>query len=122
MIERHFEVPRTAEAVPAARDMVRKFVSEHVGESTCDDVTLIVSELVTNAVRHGSGEAIEIALSVDGVVKVDVRDEGGDTVPAIRHQTDDGRPGGWGLVLVDRIAREWGVVTDGCTRVWCVLR
>jgi len=102
--------------------MVRKFVSEHVRESTCDDVTLIVSELVTNAVRHGSGEAIDIALSVDGVVKVDVRDEGGDIVPAIRHQADDGRPGGWGLVLVDRIAQEWGVVTDGCTRVWCVLR
>lgn len=121
MIERHFEVPRTAEGVPAARELTRDFVSPHVEASTRDDVALVVSELVTNAVRHGSGEAIEIALAIDGVVKVDVRDGGGEAVPAIRHQANDGQPGGWGLVLVDRISREWGVVTDGGTRVWCVL-
>ncbi len=122
MIKRDFEVPRTAEAIPAARALARELISDHVEASTCDDVTLIVSELVTNAVRHGSGEAVTVALSVGDGVRVDVRDGGGKTVPAIRHQSDDGRPGGWGLVLVDRIAHEWGVVTSGFTQVWCVLR
>jgi anti-sigma regulatory factor (Ser/Thr protein kinase) len=84
-------------------------------------LTLLVSELVTNAVRHGGAgdeDLIELELrAVDGGVGVTVSDPGPGFSPEERDAPLD-EPGGWGLVLVDQMAERWGVVHDERTRVW----
>jgi anti-sigma regulatory factor (Ser/Thr protein kinase) len=76
-----------------------------------DDLLLLVTELVTNAVRH-AGVGPDGSLRVElrrwpQRVRVEVVDPGG---PFTRDQPRLSRhePGGWGLVLVDRIAARWG--------------
>ena len=77
-----------------------------------EDVLLLVTELVSNAVRHagvGPDETVHVEVRRwSQRVRVEVVDPGTDfrRIPP-RSSTDD--PGGWGLVLVDRIAARWGV-------------
>lgn len=80
---------------------------------------LVVSELFTNAIRHGTGEvSVRLALD-DGIVRVEVSDEGGRR-PVVRVPDTTGNdPGGWGLQLVGQLADDWGTdVSDGHTTVW----
>jgi anti-sigma regulatory factor (Ser/Thr protein kinase) len=87
-----------------------------------DDIRLLVSELVTNAIRHadgsrGSGD-IGLDVSIEhGRIRVEVADPGPGFIPRERDD-DTSRPGGWGLYLVDRIADRWGVVRNSMNRVW----
>ena len=96
-----------------------------------ENAELLVSELVTNSVRHAGLPAeagIEFSLRASAeVLMVEVADAGrgfeGD--PPSWHAAKPGsaRSSGWGLFLVDRIADRWGAVeTDGETRVWFELR
>jgi len=92
-----------------------------VGADVLDDVSLLVSELVTNSVRHArfqEGESIEVSLKVNDVLRVEVRDPG----PGFDRRTfDDAGPlrsAGWGLLLVDRLTDRWGVDRTGGTKVW----
>jgi anti-sigma regulatory factor (Ser/Thr protein kinase) len=79
---------------------------------------LVVSELFTNAVRHGGGD-VEVRLSHDGkAVRVEVTDQGGGR-PTLRGPEPADTGGGWGLRLVSRLADDWGAeVTHGRTVVW----
>ena len=84
------------------------------------ELRLLVSELVTNAVRHGPprGTEVELEVRLEGPrARVDVIDGGRGFVPP-GPPPDPGRAGGWGLVVVDRLADRWGVETDRGTRVW----
>ena len=78
-----------------------------------DDVLLVVSELVTNAVRHG-GAGIELALTVlPDRVRVAVSDSGA-TLPVVAPgQPAVDRPTGRGLLIVAATARDWGVDRGG---------
>jgi anti-sigma regulatory factor (Ser/Thr protein kinase) len=81
---------------------------------------LVVSELVSNAIMHGSG-AIDVRLSADGsTIRLDVGDEGGGDRPAVRDQLPGpGDVGGWGLRFVDELADDWGSTSDATgTNVW----
>ncbi len=85
------------------------------------DVALLVSELVTNGVRHaGTGPDAPVRLAVrvgDDRIRVEVTDEGeGFTHGAL--PPEPGRAGGWGLRLVEQLSRSWGVERDGGTTVW----
>jgi anti-sigma regulatory factor (Ser/Thr protein kinase) len=84
-----------------------------------DDVRLLVTELVTNSVRHGGGGPL-VGLDVflgGGRLRIEVVDEGQGFTPHAR--TPDQSPdGGWGLHLVDRLADRWGVQGDRGTLVW----
>jgi anti-sigma regulatory factor (Ser/Thr protein kinase) len=87
-----------------------------------DDVLLLVTELVTNAVRHagvGPEEVIQVELRCwPQRVRVDVVDPGTE-LPRVRPRLSPDTAGGWGLVLVDRIAARWGVGRGPAfTRVW----
>jgi len=85
-----------------------------------DDIRLLVSELVTNSVRHAAAERdlVRLAVSSRGsTVRVEVSDGGTGFEPRARSKPQD-EAGGWGLHLVDRLADRWGVETGRRTRVW----
>jgi anti-sigma regulatory factor (Ser/Thr protein kinase) len=81
-------------------------------------VLLLVSELVTNAVRHAVGETLRLVVMIDdGALRVEVHDPGGGFEPQAP-ELDPARPSGWGLFLVDELADRWGVDATPLTRVW----
>ncbi|GGU56030.1 hypothetical protein GCM10010211_21080 [Streptomyces albospinus] len=82
-------------------------------ESTSEDARLVVSELVTNAIRHGSG-AVKLRVEYRcRQVRIEVTD-GSDTAPERRRAGADD-VGGRGLSLVAALARRWGVIDGGRT-------
>lgn len=104
-------LPADVHAPAAAR---RALGAMPLGEHA-DDVLLLASELVGNAVRHAGlepGEAIELAATSNGHhARVEVRDHG----PGFR--ASDPRDG-FGLHIVAAAAFAWGVELDGATCVW----
>ena len=113
------------ESVPEAPGQARDAVTplrDRVADRTLADVRLVISELVTNAVRHAPGEPISVSVDVDdqGVVRGEIRDHGGGGVKL--RATSPGEPGGYGLGIVDALTDDWGVGSNGTTRVWFELR
>ena len=81
------------------------------------DLRTVLSELVTNCVKHGSGGAIGVTVRVTtaGVVRGFVEDGGCGTVAlALNRPVGDG---GLGLLVVDRLVSRWGV-EPGTSDVW----
>jgi anti-sigma regulatory factor (Ser/Thr protein kinase) len=105
------------EAAGEAREMVREFdLTPRQGT----DATLLLSEVVTNSVRHaglGDDDAIEVVLDAGDVLRVEVRDRGAGFVPKAL-DPDPARPSGWGLYLVQQLADRWGVDKGPPTTVW----
>jgi anti-sigma regulatory factor (Ser/Thr protein kinase) len=78
------------------------------------DAALMVSELVTNALVHGTGTMkLRIDLEPTGL-RIEVSDEGN---VSLYPSPTPGAHGGWGLRIVDELADDWGVV-EGSTKVW----
>jgi anti-sigma regulatory factor (Ser/Thr protein kinase) len=74
-----------------------------------DDLTVMVSELVTNAVIHGRPEVLLHLFLTSGLVRVEVYD-GGDPFPVARAESVPiDRTSGRGLAIVDSMATRWGV-------------
>ena len=101
-------LPATPRSVPIARHAVANLNGLPPGRAR--DLQLVVSELVTNAIRH-AGRTVDDEISMEaryseGSVRVVVRDggEGFDPYTAPRRHN-----GGHGLILVDRLADDWGV-------------
>jgi anti-sigma regulatory factor (Ser/Thr protein kinase) len=88
---------------------------------TFNDVRLLVTELVTNSVRHadlGDGDGIRLRVSSSGnVVRVEVVDRGRGFEPRDRSAPLT-QASGWGLYLVDKLADRWGVEGNDGTCVW----
>jgi anti-sigma regulatory factor (Ser/Thr protein kinase) len=118
-ITRKFSVTPTAPAT--ARDCLDG-LGATLAQERLDDLRLIVSELVTNCVRHsGLGERDRIQMTVavsEQRVRVEVTDQGrGFTQPASLRSEEHGR----GLDIVDRLASRWGCGNDSQTTVWAEL-
>ena len=88
-----------------------------------ETLRLLVTELVSNSVRHAQSETVVLRVLVARTsVLTEVTDEGPGFDP-----TDAGAPGtddsGWGLFLVERLADRWGVnQASDVTKVWFELR
>jgi anti-sigma regulatory factor (Ser/Thr protein kinase) len=109
-------LPPDGASAAAARRLVRTRLGQLVATPTLEDVLLVVSELVTNAVRHGRGN-IELRIAFDGErVRGDVGDEGGGFTRRARPRPA-GAVGGNGLRIVEQLATTWGV-HDGSAQIW----
>jgi anti-sigma regulatory factor (Ser/Thr protein kinase) len=103
------------------RAWVRERLAGYLAEQELDDIGVLVSELVTNAVRHGGASprdtiVVHLAVAPD-VLRVEVCDPGpGFDPPAVPRPRSEG--GGNGLVLLQRLSRSWGVAGDDGTCVW----
>ena len=110
---------RTTDAPQRARGHVRHLEAV-LGPERTEDATLLISELVTNAVKYGPEEGeIRAIITREGMsVRFTVHDPGAGPLPEMR--PSDSPPhegGGHGLRLVDKVADRWGV-ERGSTRVW----
>src|SRR3954454_16269960 len=110
------EIPRRPDAGTQARGLVRSRLADVVPPSTVEDFALAVSELVTNAFRHGEG-TIELRVEVtDRSVKGEVVDDGGGFEYEMRaHGFEE--LGGRGLQIVGELSERWGI-HEGTTHVW----
>ena len=97
-------------------------MSNELPEQRMRDARLLVSELITNAVRHAGiadGDPIRLMIVADdGFLRVEIADRGSGfelRAPA----PDPARASGWGLFLVDELADRWGVEqADPGTLIW----
>jgi anti-sigma regulatory factor (Ser/Thr protein kinase) len=92
-----------------------------LNQGQLDELRLLVTELLTNSIRHGTRPGDWITLDVDvyaTAVRVSVTDRGPGFQPRPDPHPNRDRPGGWGLCLVDRLADRWGVNSGAGTSVW----
>ena len=111
------ELASTASAPAQARGALDQ-IAGRISSERLRDVRLLVSELVTNAVRHAEGEAVRLVVTLKGgILRIEVHDPGRgfELKPP---PTDPLRASGWGLVLVAELADRWGVDHHPRTRVW----
>jgi anti-sigma regulatory factor (Ser/Thr protein kinase) len=121
------EVPLAldARAPAAARIVVADGLRGRVAASVLADVQLVMSELVTNSVRHSAAAAggVVVRVQLTGtMVRLEVEDRGRGGVIAPRSPDLKGG-GGFGLNLVQALSERWGLehVLAGGTRVWAQL-
>ena len=121
-------LPYTASSVGVARrHLIGDLTDAGVYEATACDAGLVLSELISNALRHATplpGSLIRVSWCVnDDCIEVAVSDGGGATVPMVNKPAANAL-GGRGLGIVDRLSLRWGVHTrqDGSeTTVWAAL-
>jgi anti-sigma regulatory factor (Ser/Thr protein kinase) len=109
---------------PHAPERVRAWlqaVTEWLPDELESNLMLLTCELVNNSVLHGEAgeeDVIEVELRTTQTgLRAQVTDPGTGFVPTSRGRELD-EPGGWGLVLVERLAAAWGVERGDRTRVW----
>lgn len=108
-------------AYPARADQVRearRFLAGVLeGGPAADDAILCVSELATNAVLHsnsgqpGGSFTVRAAVRDGGRLRIEVTDQGAPWAPHPDQHGGHGR----GLLIVSRLAADWGIAADGLT-------
>ncbi len=117
-------MPARPSAAHAARELVAAVCRTWQLNDLVDDAELIVTELVTNAVRHVGGEMVLTVVVDTGCLHLSVRDH---SAAAPGRRSPDPVPeldeNGRGLMLIDVIATGWGstFIEDGKV-VWATLR
>ncbi|MBG0832445.1 ATP-binding protein [Planomonospora sp. ID67723] len=101
--------------------MVRRRLAVWGAGNLVDDCVLVVSELVTNAIRHGGAPCVLRLGGGEGHVYGELFDPG-TGAPRMR-ETGPEATGGRGLRIVDALADDWGVTwpPSGGKAVWFVL-
>jgi anti-sigma regulatory factor (Ser/Thr protein kinase) len=114
-LARNVQAPALARAAVAERAQ-----QQGVDGSLAQSLILLVSEVVSNAVRHSNGDPdapIEmLATFGKRAIRVSVTDAGEGFTPRSRDpsRTHDG----YGLYLLEKVAERWGVEARGGTNVW----
>lgn len=117
----HLDLLAEPDAVARARCALDA-LGPRVGEARLFDLRLLVSEVVTNAVRHGSAErqarVLLLAFERTDCLRIEVHDEGpGFRAPPEPAPRASGTSG-WGLFLLQKLSRRWGSQTAPGAHVW----
>ncbi|MEV4748622.1 ATP-binding protein [Streptosporangium sp. NPDC049248] len=118
------ELPVQVASVPQARSYVRDLL-DGVGHPCADDALLLLSELVTNSVRHSdSGRTPDGRITIavahhNGTLHIDVIDAGSSAGqrPRVCPDADPDSGGGRGLWLVQQLSSDWGWYETSAGRV-----
>lgn len=114
------ELDGTPDAPARARDALDRLAAG-LAPGRLGDARLLVSELVTNAVRHAglrAGQRVRLVAALEGrALRIEVHDPGGGFEPRAP-SPNPARASGWGLVLVRELADRWGVESGPRTLVW----
>lgn len=115
------ELPGGLQASAAARGVVADTLAGIASEPELDDLLIVITELVNNAVVHGgaadAGERVLVHVAAaDEQLRAEVSSRGGTFEPRTPSAVEE--PGGFGLLLVDQLSSRWGMDggTDLC--VW----
>jgi anti-sigma regulatory factor (Ser/Thr protein kinase) len=114
-----FTLEPAPQAVAEARERVIELAEPFVEHPRLADLRLVISEVITNAVRHGGdGDLLVAVTPKDEFLCVQVTDTGDGFAPRPRAYAPD-EDGGFGLFLIERLTRRWGLTReDSNTRVW----
>jgi serine/threonine-protein kinase RsbW len=121
VLVRTLVIPASAEAPARARRWLDDLVPLRPLGQVAFDVRLLVTELVSNSVRHAGleeSDEIELRLDLDEArLRVEVRDPGSgfELSPRVRERNAEG---GRGLQIVAAIAHRWGLETTPGSIVW----
>jgi anti-sigma regulatory factor (Ser/Thr protein kinase) len=115
------ELEQNREAPSLARAAIGSFCENRdIEAATLATLTLLVSEVITNAVIHPDVEppgGVRLSAQIaDGLIRVEVTDEGTGFTPQPRDPERLER--GYGLFLLERQASAWGVERRGGNTVW----
>jgi anti-sigma regulatory factor (Ser/Thr protein kinase) len=116
------ELPCDPSAPSRARAFVRETLQRLRMPALAMDAELTISELVTNAVRHGSCDATAVRVTLsDGRVRIEVTD--GNPAPPQQREPELDDPTGRGIRIINELATRWGhePAAHGKT-VWVELR
>lgn len=123
-LEREQEIHVRLSADPTAASAARRMLetlSDRLPTQAMEDLQLLLSEVVTNTVRHAGlrpADTLDVLIRIGAAwILVEVKDRGkGFTIHPPKPRSDGA--GGWGLYLVDRLASRWGVRSGPETSVW----
>jgi anti-sigma regulatory factor (Ser/Thr protein kinase) len=120
----HWRLPCDPASVSRARSAAHSFLADSHRSGNEDVALLLISELMSNAVVHAQGlRPIDLRLEVRAE-RLHIEVEDGDPTPPVRRDVRLGDDRGRGLLIVDRMADEWGwsPARAGGKRVWCEVR
>ncbi|MFL5913119.1 MAG: ATP-binding protein [Gaiellaceae bacterium] len=106
---------------PATARRALDRLEPRIGEDALDRLQLLISELVSNAVRHGDlpdGDSIALDVYLNGTaLYAEVHDRGVGFSPSPPN-LDPLRASGWGLWLLDQLTMRWGIDGSAGTTAW----
>jgi anti-sigma regulatory factor (Ser/Thr protein kinase) len=115
------DLPAHRSSPRRARQFVDEVLHRWHRDGAIDRLSLIASELVTNAVRHARTEITIELTSEDGSLLLEVFDRGAGEPTFLDSPPD--RPGGLGLPIVEALASSWGTrPREGGKCVWAEVR
>jgi anti-sigma regulatory factor (Ser/Thr protein kinase) len=113
-----YKIEPEPEGPAQARRIIADELASRVPAPVVDDIKLMVSELVTNGIVHGSTEPdapVMLDLLVNGHIRCGVLDHGQGFAGSAR----SGGRGGWGLQVVEQLSDRWGIeCSPQQTEVW----
>ncbi|MGN6870848.1 MAG: ATP-binding protein [Solirubrobacteraceae bacterium] len=113
-----YKIEPQPEGPAQARRIIADELASRLSAPALDDVKLMVSELVTNGIVHGStqpDEPVMLDLLVNGYIRCRVLDHGHGFANGPRSQ----EAGGWGLHVVEQLSDRWGMqCSPQQTEVW----
>ena len=104
------QLPASAASAAEARRFALSTLAAWGLSALDDTVSLLVTELVSNGVRH-AGTTLELTISADGrCLRIGVSD--GDPRPPVPRPRRELTVGGWGMALIESLSTQWGTDID----------
>lgn len=112
-------LPAATRITGIARRVMSHQLTEHgARRDLIEDAELVLSELVTNAIQHGSDDDVEVSWQLrGGKLRLSVLDGGGASRDLVAGDAPADALSGRGLAIVDCLCERWSVDRDGGTRV-----